>query len=151
MLLTKTIVYIVFASVAFLGACENDKIVTPDDEINPEVERVVGFYKATTFTEPGDDDSGVDIGAEGGVVVAQLHSDLTVEGYYFIPENIGTNFAPRDMLYKGTFSLDNDTLRFKDTDVTVLDEYPYMVHADRLEMPQQSGRLSLLKVIMEKQ
>jgi len=134
-LLTSNIRYIAFAIVVLSGACDTNKVVTPDNGNNPEVERVVGFYKAITFIELGRSDGGVDILAGGGILVAQLYADFSVEGYYSIPDTVETSFPPRDMLYKGTFELTDDTLRFHGTDVAGLEFLPFIVYDDRLETP----------------
>lgn len=128
--------------------CNNDSVT--------DVERITGFYEATTFTEPGRHDGGVDILANGGMLTARLSSNFEVEGRLLIPENIESNFSPADTNYTGLFDLDDDTVRFKDTN-TLLDirpSYPLMfiVKDTRLETVDwdENGRWAI-KIIMEKQ
>lgn len=147
-LLAKTILIIVLTNFVLSGACKNNRVVSPDNEINAEVEKLAGFYKATTFTALGSSDGVVDILAGGGILVTQLYSNFTVEGYYFMPDTIPTDFPPRDMLYKGTFQLTDDTLRFFNTDVEGLEQFPFIVHDDSLETPDISGRLAPFKTIL---
>lgn len=133
----------------FLGtSCNNDSV--------PSSEWIAGSYVATTFTEPGQHDGGVDILANGGMFTARLSSSFEVEGRLVIPENIGSNFSPVDTIYIGLFNLDGDTLTFKDTG-TLLDYYPsyplmFIATGTRLESVdwEERGRWAI-KIIMERQ
>jgi hypothetical protein len=115
-----------------------------------EAERIAGFYRATTFTEPGEHDGGVDILANGGILTARLSSNSGVEGRIVIPGNIGSNFAPVDVNYSGIFSVNEDTMHFENTE-TLLDLPVFIIYEHRLETPDMTGRMALFKIILEKQ
>ncbi|MFC1547903.1 hypothetical protein ACFL5M_05190 [Candidatus Neomarinimicrobiota bacterium] len=116
-----------------------------------ENEQIFGAYAASTFTEPGELDGGVDILGNGGMLTAQLGTNYIVDGYLLIPENIGSNFASTNTDYYGEFNLDGDTVRFVNTE-TFLDHDPFIfvVKESRLETPDWSGHMAQTKIILEK-
>ena len=119
-----------------------------DDSIT-NAERIAGFYEAIVFTEPGAHDGGVNILANGGVLTARLFSDFKVEGRLVIPEDIDSNFAPQDINYCGTFTVNVDTIRFVGAE-TLLDQFPFIIKETRLETPDMTGRMALFKIILDK-
>jgi hypothetical protein len=125
-------------------ACNNDTVTGLD--------RVIGMYSATTFTEPGQHDGGVDILVNGGILTARLRSNYEVEGHLLIPENIGSNFTATDVDYYGEFNLDGDNIHFVNTE-TFLDQDPYIfiIRDSRLETPDWTGRWAPTKIILDKQ
>lgn len=123
-----------------------------NDDAATELERVTGTYWATTFTEPGQLDGGIDILANGGILTARLRSNYEVEGQLLIPENIESNFAPTDVDYYGEFNLEGDSIHLVNTE-TFLDQDPYMfiIKDSRLETPDWTGRWAPTKIILDKQ
>ncbi len=132
-----------FLLLTFVFACNNDEGIL-------NVDRVVGFYRAIVFTEPGRLDGGVDILAKGGELSARLlKKDLKVEGYIRIPAGVESNFPPMDTIYTGTFALAADTLHIKNTH-TPLDSYsPFLVKGNRLESIDKDVRWRI-KMVLEK-
>lgn len=120
-----------------------------DKSVN-SVDQIIGSYKAIVFREPGSQDGGVDILAKGGMLTTRLLSDLKAEGKLVIPDNIGSNFAPTDMNYNGTFTFDADSVHFKNTQ-TLLDYYSFIRKGTRLETPDMIGRMASFKIILEKE
>lgn len=122
-----------------------NRLTTPEDE------GIGGSYAATKFTEPGQLDGGVDILAKGGRLTAQLTSDFKAEGHLRIPDDIGSNFAPVDTNYAGEYTLDGDSLRFKNTR-TFLDYHPwvFIVKGAWLETPDWTGRWGGTKIVLHK-
>ena len=131
----------------FLGlACSDDPVSSENNS------QLKGTYGATTFIEPGSADGGIDILENGGELTMEFRDNYFVEGRLMIPDNIGSNFSPVDTNYSGSYSLNEDTIRFSNT--TDLLDSPtiyFLLRDSSLETPDYEGRLSLLKIILEKQ
>jgi len=123
-----------------------------EDPITYNIRNLIGFYKATTFTEPGSHDGGVDILANGGELTVQFTENYTVSGHLFIPDSIESNYPPMDTNYSGIFTIDNDIVRFKNTHYILNEPQLYfIVKNGRLETEEVIGRGATFKIILEKQ
>ncbi len=103
-----------------------------------EVEQIVGLYKAVEFTEPGQHDGGVDILAIGGSLTLRLFDNFEVEGHFKVPNNTNSTFRQTDEKFKGTFSLNADTVRFTNTGIFLDSEYQlFLVIDNQLRTPDR--------------
>ena len=136
---------LIFVFLLIISSCN-------DDPISSNIKNLIGFYKATTFIEPGSRDGGVDILANGGELTAQFTENHTVSGHLFIPDSIDSNYPPMDTNYCGTYTLVKDTLRFKNTsNVLEIPNIYFIVKNDLLESGDIIGRHNPFKIILTKQ
>lgn len=133
-----------FIMIFLIFACERNSSV---DAIG----RITGDYKAIVFQEPGQHDGGVDILANGGSLTARFLKDFNVEGYILIPEDIGSNYAPIDTTYVGTFTMDGDSIQFKNTGTPLDNLSPFLIKDSLIESIDKPGRGTAFKIILEKQ
>lgn len=119
---TKNLIFII--SLLFINACTsfNEPI-----KYDPDVERVAGKYEATTFWVPGSHDGGVDILINGGKVEIELKASKEVIGLLIIPDSINSGYAAVNGNFSGNFKINEDTLRFIDTN-TFLDNKSLFFH-----------------------
>jgi hypothetical protein len=122
-----------FLFIFLFFACERS---SPVDDID----RIKGDYKAIVFEEPGQLDGGVDILANGGSLTARLFQNFYVEGYILIPEDIGSNYAPIDTTYMGTFILAGDSIQFKNTSTPLDHLSPFFINGSLLVSKDRRGR-----------
>lgn len=85
-----------------------------DDNNNDYYTNLVGDYKATTFIEPGSDDSGVDILKNGGYLYLTLYNDSKFYYEVFIPEGINSNYSSGKFVYTGDYTVKEDTIFLND-------------------------------------
>lgn len=83
-------------------------------QYDPNALRVAGNYIATTFILPGDDDGPVDVLANGGSITVELTINYTTTGRIVIPKHPRLYGDGTDKTFKGTYTLKNDSLQFKD-------------------------------------
>jgi len=143
----KLIIFLPFIFITIvIFSCSSDEVTGND------ATRLSGLYKAIVFIEPGSNDEGLDILANNGLLTIQFDRNFTVSGQLIIPENIGSNYAPIDTNYGGTYTLNGDTLRFNNTNDILDNPVVYFIVKDStIETPVYQGRFALFKIILEKQ
>lgn len=135
---------ILFLFALSILACKEDSV--------SDVEKIANSYKAVVFVLPGSGDEPIDVLAKGGSLTTRLSSDFKVEGRVVIPANIGTSDPATDTNFVGTFTMNADTIRFKNTG-TLLDRsdyFPFIVKGSRLESADRISR-GPFKILLEKQ
>ena len=90
-------------------SCKEEHLVEPTD---PNLLKVAGDYKATTFIYPGDDDGPVDVLANGGSIKIKLTTNYSASGRIVIPKHPRLHGECTDTTFIGTFTLKNDSLQF---------------------------------------
>lgn len=101
---------LVLLSFLFFAACSEDN--TNEPEINLG-DNVFGKYSTTTFTLTKDNDQPIDMFELGSYVNIELHSDNTCTGVFFVPDTMGLSpDGEQSYDLQGTFSVENDTLKF---------------------------------------
>jgi len=125
--------------------CNDDSLSVSDNSLS-------GLFKATTFVEPGINDTGVDILANNGILTVQFDENFTASGHLLIPKNIGSNYSSVDTNYSGTYTINGDTVRFQNTNEVLNNPDVYFIKRDsNLETPDYQGRWALFKIILKKQ
>ena len=96
--------YLLLLFIVFVG-CNNEQ----PTEINSDL---FGLYEASTFIEPGANDGGVNIISSGGYLKISFDHDFSFSAEIFIPENISSNYPDGITNYSGSYSIENNTLKF---------------------------------------
>lgn len=140
-----TLLFFIFITLTTIS-CSDDSVTDYD------VTNLSGLFKAITFIEPGTNDSGVNILANNGKLTVQFGENLSASGQLLIPDNIESNYSPIDTNFAGSYILNGDTIRFKNTNVVLDNPNVYFINkGSTLETPDYQGRWALFKIILEKQ
>lgn len=134
----KLFILVIFLS--FFGCDENNN--------NEYYTNLVGDYKATTFIEPGSNDGGTDILANGGYLNLTLYNDGKFYYEVFIPEGINLNYSSGKFTYKGEYTIKADTIILNDQPI-FLTELIWDKMSDKLETKEVMWR-GPYKIIIEK-
>jgi len=138
-------IFIMFFTLTIIY-CSDDSVSIYDNS------GLSGLFKATTFTEPGIKDTGVDILAHGGILTIQFNENSTVSGKLLIPANIESNYSPIDTNFSGSYTLNGDTIRFHNTNAVLDNPNVYfIINESTLETPDYEGWWALFKIILKKQ
>lgn len=131
-------------------SCSENSVTEDEKSLNPE--QIAGLYNSIVFTAPGPDDGIYDILASGGMITVRLFDNFEVEGHLLIPDSSDIPFTPIDDDFYGTFTLNADTVRFKNTGIFLDHEFQlFKVTDNQLRAPDRpSGRWPQY-VIFEKQ
>ena len=140
-----TLSSILICTLLLVLSCSKNSVSEDDEQIS-------GLYKAIAFSEPGEKDGGVDILASGGMLTVRLLDNFELEGHIRVPSDIGSNFAPIDDDFNGTFTLTDVRVHFINTG-TFFDHDPWLfvVKDGQLRTPEWTGRLAPTEIILEKQ
>jgi len=130
----------ILLSILFLG-CNKENIT----EINPEL---FGSYESSAFTEPGSNDGGVNIQANGGYLKITLNEDFNYYAELLIPDNVSSNYPTGLTNYSGTFKLVNESIIFNST--FIISELLWKNDDKILITPEVSLRGQPLNIIMYK-
>jgi hypothetical protein len=146
---TKRVTRLESAGILFLFTLS---ILACKDDSLSDLEQLANSYKAVVFVLPGLGDEPIDVLAKGGSLTARLSSDFKVEGRVVIPANIGTSDPATDTNYVGTFTMNADTIRFKNTGTQLdrSDYFPFIIRGSRLESADRISR-GPLKIVLERQ
>ncbi len=114
-----------------------------------EQEPSAGFYKSTTWVEPGAGDGGVDVLALGGFIEVHLYPNMKMEGRVFIPPNRVANYFELDAHVEGTYAVSGDTVHFN---VEYLpDKARWLADQNKIETFEAPPRGRPYKIILAKQ
>ena len=108
-------------------------------------------YKSVVFIVPGQVDDGIDLLAQGGILIIDFIGNDSVRGHLKIPANSGSIYHETDTNFIGEYIQNSDTIRFVNTG-TFFDLYlPFFMHADTLETPPDFSPRGYLRIILIKQ
>lgn len=102
-------------------------------------DEISGKYRTIVFVQPSATDYPVNLHEKGGYVELNLKTNLSFEAKWYVPSLPEHHLEKNEMIYKGRYSVSNDTIKIFGTN-TFWDNETFIFNDRKLELVKRLRR-----------